>query len=167
MLLMMAMAAPTAALCSSAQCSSALCSSAALHRVPPLVRAPEPRALGDGAIVAAAAALAAGAGLLQYSVSAGDQGLNAFLGKEKAENPFYQKNFKPAEAEVPQFLQRLRMPKLPFAAERATGAPSSSSTDVSALYRALDEAIEREAYDEAKYYKDRIDSLIADQDQDS
>jgi hypothetical protein len=39
--------------------------------------------------VIAAVVLTAAAGLLQYSVSAGDRGINAYLSKEKGENPFY------------------------------------------------------------------------------
>ena len=39
--------------------------------------------------VIAAGVLTAAAGLLQYSVSADDKGISAYLGKEKGQNPFY------------------------------------------------------------------------------
>ena len=46
-------------------------------------------ATADLVPVIAAVVLTAAAGLLQYSVSAGDRGINAYLSKEKSENPFY------------------------------------------------------------------------------
>lgn len=46
-------------------------------------------ATADLVPVIAAVMLTAAAGLLQYSVSAGDRGINAYLSKEKGENPFY------------------------------------------------------------------------------
>ena len=46
-------------------------------------------ATADLVPVIAAVVLTAAAGLLQYSVSAGDRGINAYLSKEKGENPFY------------------------------------------------------------------------------
>ena len=138
---------------------------------PHSARSPPPRAFDDGAIVIAAAGLAAAAGLLQYSVSAGDQGINAFLGKEKRDNPFYKADFKAAKPEVPRWLEGVRLPSLPFVEVRggapgdtpSAPSPSQPPSDVEGLYRALDEAIEREAYDEAAYFKQRIDRLLGEE----
>ena len=52
---------------------------------------------GDLLLVLISLSLVGAAGYLQYSVTKGEQGLNAFLMKEKSQNPFYSANFKPEE----------------------------------------------------------------------
>ena len=120
----------------------------------------------DAAFVVAALALAGGAGLLQYSVSAGDKGINAFLMKEKSSNPFYDKNFQSEQrAPLPRWLRAVRLPRLDFvevygepdAARRAPSLPRASST-LESLYRELDAAVEREDYAAAADVKKRIDA---------
>ena len=115
---------------------------------------------GDGYVVAAALALAAGANLLQYSLSAGDKGINAFLGKEKGENPFYKDgSIGGGSPRIPQ------LPNIPFVEVRSGAASQPEWTDVSSLYKALDDAVEREAYEEAAAFKAQIDKLLAEQEE--
>ena len=146
-----------------------------LHPRPPQPRAAAPTALiSDGAIVFAAACLAAAAGYLQYSVSAGDKGINAFLMKEKSENPFYQKDFVPQDLpKPPKWLQNVRLPQLDFVEvygqeKTASKGPlsfgSSPQQDgLDALYAALDAAVEREDYAAAQAYKEQIDRKLEEE----
>ena len=69
---------------------------------------------GDGLVLAAAALAAGLAGYLQYSVSAGDKGINAFLMKEKGANPFYSKDYKSDDRPSggPRWLQKLKLPEV-------------------------------------------------------
>lgn len=154
-----------------------LLTAAALASSPP--RVGRIQAFEDAPVVFAFATVAAAAGLLQYSVSSGDKGLGAFLGKEKAVNPFYQKDFKAEAPRSPGFLRGVRLPELPFVEvygqdERAQprrplgggmkqqpGASSSADmTPLDRLYSLLDDAIEREAYGEAAEIKTQIDALL-------
>ena len=126
-----------------------------------------PAAFEDGAIVFAAAALATAAGALQYSVSAGDKGISAFLGKEKSVNPFYSSDFTPDLPTAPAWLKRLRPPPPPWRndgdpGEGSSMQPGGPPRDVNSLYTALDEAIEREDYVAAAEYKRQIDLLLQD-----
>ena len=130
----------------------------------------------DLAIVAAAAGLAAGAGLLQYTVSSGEKGLNAFLMKEKATNPFYSKNFRAEKPSPPKWLSGLRLPALDFVetygdAKPLFGIGNSGSNGESnaadggtlmALYKELDDAVEQEDYTAAREAKAKIDAVRAD-----
>lgn len=76
-------------------------------------RVPSPVAIDDGVVVLAAAALMAAAGALQYSVSAGDKGINAFLMKEKSSNPYYSKDYKSDKPTGgPKWLQALKLPEV-------------------------------------------------------
>ena len=117
----------------------------------------------DAAPVLAAALLAGAAGYLQYSVSAGEKGLNAFLMKEKSENPFYQDNFKTAKPSTPAWFT-LQLPTLDFVevyGQADAGPPAGSqrmSSELKNLYQDLDEAIEREDYEAAAQIKARIDA---------
>ena len=75
---------PRAGTCSSRAAGCTRQAQAARFAVPQAGLASE-----DLVPVIAAVVLTAAAGLLQYSVSAGDRGINAYLSKEKGENPFY------------------------------------------------------------------------------
>ena len=144
-----------------------------LRGAPP--RAPAPTALSDGAIVFAAVCLAAAAGMLQYSVSAGDKGINAFLMKEKGENPFYQKDFVPQDLpKPPKWLQNVRLPQLDFVEVYGQQPPASGPLSfgqespqrqdgVGALYAALDAAVEREDYAAAAALKEQIDRKLEEE----
>jgi len=120
-------------------------------------RSAPPAAFDDTAFVVAAGTILAAAGYLQYSLSAGEQGLNAFLMKEKSQNPFYKASFK---ADKPQGASwfTLKLPNLQYVEvygqrpERATG--DRSRVD---LYTELDAAVEREDYAAAAEIKRRID----------
>ena len=131
----------------------------------PVARCAEPVALEDSAVVIAALGLAAAAGALQFSLSSGDKGINAFLMKERGDNPFYKDDFR-ADKPKPGILKGLRLPSLPFVEvygqDNAFQAMQPQREDVAALYRALDEAIERERYEEAAAIKDQIDQLLND-----
>ena len=125
-------------------------------------------AFDDGAVVLTAAALACAAGALQYSVSSGDKGISAFLSKEKRENPFYQP-FAVEPRKAPRWLAAVRLPRLDFVevygqasrpAKSSQLFDSSQSSDVAALYAALDDAIGREDYVEAAACKRQIDALL-------
>ena len=67
-----------------------------------------------------AGGILAAAGWLQWSVSSGEQGINAFLMKEKQDNPFYNGKYKPEGTTAepgrggPSWLRRLRLPSLPY-----------------------------------------------------
>ena len=118
--------------------------------------------VSDTTFVVAAAALVGAAGFLQYSLSSGEQGINAFLMKEKSQNPFYSKDFKPIRPEAPRWMRGLRLPRFSFVEVYGeSGASSGSSlldfSDLDALYSQLDAAIEREDYDTAAAIKARID----------
>ena len=147
--------------------------------------APAPRAppasasaieIGDVIFVATALGLAGAAGYLQYSLSAGDKGLNAFLMKEKSENPFYKEDFKSdARPELPKWIANLRLPELDFvevygqeSSPRGPAGPSwtkdSGGDKIAVLYRRLDAAVEREDYDEASRCKSEIDALLGSED---
>eukprot|EP00966_Prymnesium_polylepis_P231464 5355531-Prymnesium_polylepis.2 len=117
----------------------------------------------DEAVVLTAAVLAGAAGYLQYSVSSGEKGLNAFLMKEKSDNPFYSKDFKAEKPSTPSWFT-LRLPNLDFVevygqSNDAAAAPSGDSPERARLYRELDAAVEREDYDEAARIKARIDEV--------
>ena len=129
-----------------------------------------PVMMDDGAIVVAAAGLAAAAGLLQYSLSSGDQGINAFLMREKRDNPFYSADFSAKKPTAPKWLSGIRLPTFDFVEvygqeksvrHSSPAAGPQRDDDVAALYRALDAAVEREAYDDAARYKEQIDRLLA------
>jgi hypothetical protein len=133
-------------------------------------RSAVPAAVDDGVVVLAAVGLAAGAGLLQYSVSSGERGINAFLMREKRDNPFY-KPFEAEQRSAPRWLSGVRLPTLPFVevygqSSRRSQAPpdtaSSQPDDVAALYAAMDAAVEREEYDLAAEFKRRIDARLSD-----
>ena len=125
----------------------------------------------DAAFVVAALTLAGGAGFLQYSVSAGEKGINAFLMKEKSSNPFYDKNFKSESKsekseKLPRWLRGMRLPQLDFVevygeqpeSGFSFSAPRPRATsNLDALYRELDAAVEREDYAAATEVKKRID----------
>lgn len=123
-----------------------------------------PQASDDGVVVAFAALLVGAAGALQYSVSSGDKGINAFLMKEKRDNPFYQSGFQSERPSGgPNWLKSFRLPALDFVevygqADSSAPGASPSSPELAALYRQLDRAIEREEYDEAAQIKAQIDS---------
>lgn len=132
-----------------------------------------PRALEmDTYVVLSAAALAGAAGLLQFQLSSGERGLNAFLGKEKAENPFYSTSYKAEQrgADLPGWLGKLRLPNLDFVEvygqPQSQGQRSGSASwdamppQLGALYRELDAAVERENYEEAAQIKSRIDAML-------
>ena len=134
-------------------------------------RTPSPIAFDDAPIVLAAAGLAAAAGVLQYSVSAGDKGLNAFLTKEKMNNPFYSADFKQDRPKAPRWLSGLRLPELPFvevygqpSASRGVPMPRAADPaqegDTAALYRELNAAVEREDYAMAADIKKQIDAIL-------
>ena len=133
-------------------------------------RAPAPLAVSDGALVVVAAGLAGAAGWLQYSLSSGDKGLNAFLGREKMNNPFYSKDYVSEKPSAPRWLSNIRLPALPFV--EVYGDSRSSSTrggddpQLAALYRQMDDAIESEAYDVAAKYKVKIDKMLAERAED-
>ena len=121
---------------------------------------------GDTALVIAALGLAATAGAFQSSLSSGEAGINAFLMKEKRDNPFYKSDFVAEKPRVPRLLAGLRLPKLDFVevygqSDAPSSTPSSQRPDVAALYRRLDNAIEREQYDTAAALKAQIDELLA------
>ena len=105
-------------------------------------------------------------------VACGRQGPWRLLGKEKAVNPFYQKDFKAEAPRSPGFLRGVRLPELPFVEvygqdERAQprrplgggmkqqprASSSADMTPLDRLYSLLDDAIEREAYGEAAEIK--------------
>ena len=121
---------------------------------------------GDVAMVAAAVLLAGSAGLLQATVSGGEQGLQAFLMKEKRDNPFYSKKFKAEKPKAPPWLNGLRLPALPFVEVYGSNEPSATATgpfqsELSELYRQLDEAVEVEDYAAAALIKQKIDVTAA------
>jgi len=137
-------------------------------------RTPSPAAV-DVEVLIAGGILAA-AGWLQWSVSSGEQGINAFLMKEKQDNPFYNGKYKPEGTTAepggggPSWLRRLRLPSLPYvevygeAAGQAGGrgaAPPRGGSSRSRLYAELDAAIDREDYAAAKLLKERIDDEAA------
>ena len=136
-----------------------------MHTLRPACRSRHPLATfsEDAAPVLAAALLAGAAGYLQYSVSSGEKGLNAFLMKEKKDNPFYQANFKTEKPTTPSWFT-LRLPALDFVEVYGQAdAPSASSTrsqssELTDLYKDLDAAIEREDYQAATEVKARIDA---------
>jgi len=134
-------------------------------------RTPSPAAV-DVEVLIAGGILAA-AGWLQWSVSSGEQGINAFLMKEKQDNPFYNGKYKPEGTTAepggggPSWLRRLRLPSLPYVevyAGQAGGrgaAPPRGGSSRSRLYAELDAAIDREDYAAAKLLKERIDDEAA------
>ena len=137
-------------------------------------RTPSPAAV-DVEVLIAGGILAA-AGWLQWSVSSGEQGINAFLMKEKQDNPFYNGKYKPEGTTAepggggPSWLRRLRLPSLPYVevygeaagqAGRRGAAPPRGGSSRSRLYAELDAAIDREDYAAAKLLKERIDDFRA------
>ena len=115
----------------------------------------------DAAIIAAAALLLGAAGALQYSLSSGEKGINAFLMKEKSQNPFYSASFKAEKPQTPTWMKGLKLPRLDFVEvygqERPQASMPSEVTALDVLYAELDAAIEREDYDKAAGIKARID----------
>mgnify|MGYP003685303139 CR=1 FL=1 len=117
-------------------------------------------AFNDAAVVVVAGSLLAAAGYLQYSVSAGKKGLNAFLLKEKEQNPFYKDNFK---ADTPKGASwfNIRLPNLPYVEVYGQSEPTERlmrrRSSRSQLYAELDDAIEREDYSRAAEVKRKID----------
>lgn len=134
--------------------------------------------------VLAAAALAAAAGSLQYKLSSGEKGLNAFLMKEvcgttrhngctfcehcltpctqKKDNPFYSRGYVADKPSTPSWFT-WRLPKLDFVEVygQESSQPSQSDSlrpELASLYMELDDAIDREDYTKAKEIKARIDS---------
>ena len=111
----------------------------------------------------AAGALMVAAGALQYSVSAGDRGINAFLGKEKSQNPFYSQSFRSEKPTGPAWLSKLRLPSLDFVEVygQDNALPQQQTTtlppELQTLYKDLDDAVEQEQYDLAADIKRRID----------
>jgi hypothetical protein len=125
-------------------------------------RSASPVAISDAAVVGAAGAILCAAGYLQYSVSAGEKGLTAFLLKEKDQNPFYKPSFK---ADKPQGASwfTLRLPDLPFVEVYGQPEPPErfvGSSSRSQLYTDLDAAVEREDYVKAAEIKRRIDATF-------
>ena len=120
-------------------------------------RTPSPAAV-DVEVLIAGGILAA-AGWLKWSVSSGEQGINAFLMKEKQDSPFYNGKYKPEGTTAepggggPSWLSRLRLPSLPYV--EVYGSSRSR------LYAELDAAIDREDYAAAKLLKERIDEEAA------
>ena len=117
--------------------------------------------LSDAAVLGATAALLCAAGLLQYTLSTGDQGINAFLMKEKSQNPFYSKNFKAERPMLPSWLRGFRLPRFDFVEVYGAEPPSPPSGPadeaLEALYTALDDALDVEDYSRAAIIKARID----------
>jgi len=117
--------------------------------------------LSDAAVLGATAALLCAAGYLQYTLSTGDQGINAFLMKEKSQNPFYSKNFKAERPMLPSWLRGFRLPRFDFVEvygaepQRPPSGPADEALE--ALYTALDDALEVEDYSRAAIIKARID----------
>ena len=158
-------AAPHAALVSS---SSRSCSSCCRIASPPA-------AIEDGAVVLAAAALVGAAGALQFSLSSGEKGINAFLMKEARDNPFYKPNFKSDKPTGPSWLSSIKLPQFDFVevygqpggGSGSAGGQSSNSDmspELAALYRKLDAAVEVEDYDEAARVKAQIDEALLSSD---
>ena len=116
----------------------------------------------DAVIVIGACGLAGAAGWLQYSVSSGEKGLNAFLMKEKRDNPFYSKTFTSEKPKPPPWLAALKLPSLDFVEVYGQDKPAPRQVDgsMARLYAELDAAIEREDYVEAKQIKQRIDASL-------
>lgn len=132
-------------------------------------RSVAPVAINDAVVVGVAGTILFAAGYLQYSVSAGDKGLNAFLLKEKDQNPFYKPNFK---ADKPQGASwfTLRLPNLPFVEVYGQPEPSErfvGGSSRSQLYTDLDAAVEREDYVKAAEIKREIDATYSPGEDDS
>ncbi len=116
-------------------------------------------------LVAAFGAVAAAAGALQYSVSAGDRGISAFLGKEKAVNPFYttaRTTARATQQRAPQSPEDRRAPQ----PSGSTVVPSTrqpltegQTTRRDALYLELDAALDRQDYELAAAIKAKIDEV--------
>ena len=117
--------------------------------------------LSDAAVLGATAAVLCAAGYLQYTLSSGDQGINAFLMKEKSQNPFYSKDFKAERPMLPSWLRGFRLPRFDFVEVYGAEPPSPPSGPadeaLEALYTALDDALEVEDYSRAAIIKARID----------
>lgn len=145
--------------------------------VPPRVGAATMLEPGDLLLVLISLSLVGAAGYLQYSVTKGEQGLNAFLMKEKSQNPFYSANFRPEERtgwRKPEWLPDLpdlklpslpALPDLPFVeVYDRPGAdprrPESANDERSRLYTALNAAVEAEDYEEARRLKEQIDTAM-------
>ena len=124
-----------------------------------------PMTMSDVGFVGAAALLLAAAGSLQYSLSSGEQGINAFLMKEKDQNPFYSKSFLPEKRIPPRWLSAIRLPRLDFVEvygqEDSSRSRSDSDKEVDFLYDQMDAAIELEQYAKAAQIKTRIDHLLS------
>jgi|EP00326_Haptolina_ericina_P039363 hypothetical protein len=120
--------------------------------------------LSDAGAVTAALGIAAAAGWLQYSLSSGERGINAFLFKEKGDNPFYSNDFKADKPSPPSWF-RVRLPALPFVEVYGqSDTPSSpiefDNSERAQLYRELDAAIEREDYEAARRIMRIIDGEV-------
>ena len=111
--------------------------------------------LSDAAVLGATAAVLCAAGYLQYTLSSGDQGINAFLMKEKSQNPFYSKDFKAERPMLPSWLRGFRLPV--YGAEPPSPPSGPADEALEALYTALDDALEVEDYSRAAIIKARID----------
>ena len=107
----------------------------------------------------------------QYSLSSGDKGINAFLMKEKSDNPFYKADFKSDKPSGgPSWLSSVKLPQLDFVevygqsggggGSGQTGTGNESSPELKTLYRRLDAAVEKEDYEEAARVKAEIDETL-------
>lgn len=139
-------------------------------------RANVPTAIEDGAVVIAAGLLVGAAGALQFSLSSGEKGINAFLMKEKRDNPFYSSNFVSDKPTGPRWLRSLKLPNLDFVevyGQQSSRGPQDlgggrgkqmnvddDRSELADLYRELDRAVEAEDYDEAARVKARIDETL-------
>lgn len=139
-------------------------------------RARVPVAFGaDTLVLGVTFLLSLGTIALVVDMTAGPQGLGAFLNKEKGDNPFYDKNFKPEERQSDGFLVNLipDPPDLPFVEvygrkQKSKNYQTGSSLgglpeDIQALYQELDKMIDAEKFDEAAAIKEKIDAWEAGQ----
>eukprot|EP00326_Haptolina_ericina_P029331 CAMPEP_0181174128 /NCGR_PEP_ID=MMETSP1096-20121128/3370_1 /TAXON_ID=156174 ORGANISM="Chrysochromulina ericina, Strain CCMP281" /NCGR_SAMPLE_ID=MMETSP1096 /ASSEMBLY_ACC=CAM_ASM_000453 /LENGTH=128 /DNA_ID=CAMNT_0023262007 /DNA_START=248 /DNA_END=635 /DNA_ORIENTATION=- len=122
--------------------------------------------LSDAGAVTAALGIAAAAGWLQYSLSSGERGINAFLFKEKGDNPFYSNDFKADKPSPPSWFRvgYLRYHLLRCTASRTLRhhryAIEFDNSERAQLYRELDAAIEREDYEAARRIMRIIDGEV-------
>jgi len=106
---------------------------------------------------------------LQYQVSSGERGINAFLMKERKDNPFYSASFQQDKPEPPTWFS-LRLPSLPFVevyGQSDNPQPAAWKGERDRLYRELDAAIEREDYAHAARVKQELDAFFDGKSRDS